>query len=435
MRKLLVILLFMLLAVPAHAIEAEDIDFGGFVRLRGYSMENMWSFNDDADFDNWSVFRLMTSLHAGMALSDDVGVFVQIANQNYSEGVTYNSAVVDRWEEDNNSNKIFVDNAYIDVNRFFGMPVNLRLGRQNLMYGTGFVLFDGQSQYASTSVYFDGVKLTWDITEKAKLDLLYFKDQEFNRSDGADDDITLSGAYFTGKCPVVGGQQELYVLNRKDEGFGKDIWMYGLRLSDKFSIGLDYSAEIAYQDGKMDEDTGLDQDALGYKLEAGWTFADIGIKPRLFAGYTFLSGDNDLLDGESHAWDVFYGGWPQFGDLLAWVFVNGPAGAANSATGFSSTASVIGEAAYTNLILPKVGISCFIGPVAAEVSYTKLTIDEPIGGVDDDFGDYYQIQAKYAYNKNLSFAAYAAMIEPGDAFAAPGDDTVYETFWETRVNF
>ncbi len=62
-------------------------------------------------------------------------------------------------EGDNRDNKIFLDNAYIEARNMFNLPVDLTLGRQNLIYGSGFVILDGQSQFASTSIYFDGVKL------------------------------------------------------------------------------------------------------------------------------------------------------------------------------------------------------------------------------------------------------------------------------------
>lgn len=458
MKKFLLVFLLMLLAFPAYAAEpacpGPDVDLGGAVKLRGYSMDNFWDFNRTNHTDNWEMFRLYSSVFGSVDLGDNVLGYIQLSNQTYGEGDYTNI----RYEaQDNSSNKVFVDNAYIDINKIFESPLSFRMGRQNLMYGSGFVIFDGQSQFASTSLYFDGVKMTLDITDKAKIDFLYMKDQEYNTANSPRDDITLSGAYFTGKCPVLGGTQEIYVLNRLDEEFtfpattgirgDKDIWMYGLRLSDKFAVGLDYSAEIAYQDGELNDDADIDQEALGYKLDTGWTF-DTPVKPRIFAGYAFMSGDNNFSDGESNAWDVFYGGWPQFGDLLAWTFVNtGPnVSAADAVTGFKNISSQPGEAAFTNLMLPKVGVSAVAGNVFAELSYTKILIDEPVNVSSHDFGDYYQLTAKYPYNKYLTFGVYAAMIDPGNAFDGPiydannaviavEDDHSYEAYWETQIKF
>lgn len=474
MKKLLLVLLIFLLAVPAYAMEMPNLDFGGHVRFRGYNMNNIFSFDHNVvpKISDYNMFRLQSELHARADVGDHVTAYVRFSNQNYGSGVSFPGAysvpvldskgdpvlddygkpikiegLHDAYAKENFSDKVFVENAYIDVNSIFNLPVDFRFGRQNLMYGSGFVVFDGQSQFASTSVYFDGVKMTWNITNGTKLDLFYMKDQE-NKTNSRDD-ITLTGAYFTTHCPIIGGQQELYILNKNDQSGpmdmttgkltydGKNIYMYGLRLSNKYSCGVDYSGEFAYQGGKYDQTKHIDQDAMGYKLELGYT-ADMleKITPRIFVGYTYLSG-NKTSTTRNEAWDVFYGGWPQYGDLLAWVYVNLPPQARPvQPYQYNRMASVSEEVAYTNLRLPSVGLSTKYGPVSAKFTYTKLEFDRVPTNRSHDFGDYYQLQAKYQYNKYLSFAAYAAMIDPGKYFTEQGHhNTAYEAFWETRLDF
>lgn len=446
MKKFILGMLVVLLAIPAYAAQGPDLDFSGYVRLRGYQFENFWDFNSNDDWDNWSVFRLKASLQAKASFDEYLSAVIRITNQNYGEGVTYAGA----WEADNISNKMFLDNAYIDMRYFAELPLHLRLGRQNVMYGSGFVVFDGQSQYASTSLYFDGIKATLEPRDNWKLDILYLKDQENNRDNDSDDDITLSGFYFTGHCPVLGGQQEVYLLNKSDEGTGvsnaysgKDIWMAGLRLTDKFDCGIDYSIEGAYQWGDFDEGANIDQEAWGLKTELGYTLKDVDYTPRFFIGYTYMSGD-DPDTSEYEGWDSFYGGWPQYGDLLAWMYVAIPPNTAADPTGFLTNASTTGEANYTNLQMPCIGASAKFGDLFVKASYTMLTIDEvQTPGTDDDLGDYYQLTAKYMYTKNLSFSLYAGLIDPGDAvddyFAANGipldPDEAYEVYWEARLDF
>ena len=419
---------------------AKRVSLGGQVTFRGYNLQNVWDFNDEVDSDNWDTFRLKGSLKATVKATDDVTAVVQLTDQTYGE----NTGV-----GDNVDNKIFLDNAYIEARNLFGVPVDGTFGRQNLIYGSGFVVLDGQSQFASTSIYFDGIKLRWHLTDTMTLDGLYMKDQENQRADDADgnttpdnrgDDITLSGAYFTSnKCPMV-GKSELYILNRNDEYFGKDIWMYGARVSNKLENGFDYSLEGAIQRG--DANRTLDQDAFGYKLDGGYTVKAVSMTPRFYLGYAFMSGDENASDQESNQWDVFYGGWPQFGDLMAWKYLNLPS-TANSLkgvySGYNAYSNVIGEAIYSNFSIATLGASAnLLKNFSVNLSYSLLTFDEVAAGMDDDFGDYYQTTLKYQYNKQLSFSLYAALLSPGDAFKfsadAPMDDAT-EAYWETEYKF
>lgn len=429
MKKRLGLVLALLLVIPsvAMAIDIANVQLGGQVLMRGYALENMWFYNSDNEADQWDVFRIKGSLNMNVDLGDDVSAFIQLTNQTYGEGVSD--------DLDNQSNKVFLDNAYILAKNILG-PISLKIGRQNMIYGSGFVILDGQSQFASTSIYFDGVKATADLSENISIDAFYMKDQENTRSDLVDDDVTLMGLYLTTKgCPVIGGKQEFYALNREDENSTKDIWTYGIRVSDKFDFGLDYAGEVAIQTGTSAVN-GIDQDALGYKLDLGYTF-DIDLKPRIYGQYAFLSGDEAGSTDEWEGWDVMYGGWPQFGDLLAWAYVFGPSAVADPA------ASTGGEAAYTNLIISTIGLSCNIDDkVFPNFSYSQLRFDEDnnavvYGVTDDDFGKYYQLNVKYQYSKMLGFSAYYAIIQPGDGIEMllGSDDDAQEFYWEASVKF
>lgn len=435
----------------------ESVSIGGEVRVRGYYFDNFYDLDDDGDTDRWDVLRHKTSIWLQVDPSEKVSGYVKISNQNYGEGVT----AADKWEVDNKSNKLFVDNAYVDVKEMFDLPVAARIGRQDVMYGSGFVLFDGNSDVASTSFYLDGLKLGWSITDNVLLDGLYFKDWEGNRDNASDDDITLSGGYLTvKKCPLTGAQDEFYILNRNDENIDKDIWMYGLRISDKLDSGFDYSLEGAIQRGYAYRDPVtdklVDQEALGYKLGAGYTFKNTEMKPRLYLGYAFLSGDEDPDDNNNERWDVFYGGWPQFGDIISWKYINTYSISCNKATNqygpnaigtsydptYYQLSSTKGEDVYSNFSIAALGVKAeLFKNFTADLSYMLMTADETAPGYDDDIGDVYQLGLKYMYNPKLSFSLYAGIFEPGDAFDDPAtaadenDDTAKEFFIEADFKF
>jgi len=432
LKNIILIILHMLPSI-LFSQNIENIKIGGEIRMRGYDLQNIWDFDDSNDWDNWSVFRHRTSINLSVKLENNISGYIKIANQNYGEGLTRLSN--DRWEEDNKSNKIFVDNAYINIDEIFTFPINVRFGRQNLMYGSGFVLFDGQSQFASTSVYFDGIKLSWDINKHGKLDFLYFKDEERKVDNKSNDDISLRGIYLNYKIPAIGKNQDVYILNRIDESMNKNIFMYGGRISDKMDCGFDYSLEGAIQNGDFGKS--LKHNAFGGKFDLGFTFKNIFAQPRVFLNYVSLSGDDKTTSDTNEAWDVYYGGWPQFGDLLAWKYVNlGPLNVISVYDSlYNSGSSTIGEAVYSNFNLMTIGFNFqLFEKLSAKISVSQILINETDNNLSDQFGNLFQLNANYRYSDNLSFRLYAGLLQPGKTFVL-NKDNASEVFWETKLNF
>ena len=438
MKHPLAAVLVVLLLDSAHALAADgpELRMGGEVRMRGYDLKNMWTSNSSVGTDDWSVFRLRASLFARVSLERGVAGYLKITNQNFGEGVTAQQA--DKWEVDNQSSKLFLDNAYIDITRLFDLPFNLRVGRQDVIYGTGFVLFDGQSQFGSTSAYLDGIRaqiLPWG---GVSLDVLYFKDEERDRANSAHDDITLAGLYLSApgaRHPALPGSGEVYVLNRRDGKNDKDITMVGVRLARGAKSGLDYGLEGAVQRG--DFVGGISQEAFGTKCEVGFRFGTLPWAPRVFAGLVWLSGDDPATEGTSERWDAFYGGWPQFGDLLAWKYIN--LGTANDISrydpGYASGSTVTAEVVYSNVRIPAIGVSVRpLEKLSVEVSAAPMSVEYTAEDLPKDFGDYYQLFSAYRYSDHLGFALYGALLEPGGAFG-PAPDLVHEVFWEFDLDF
>jgi len=418
---------------PSAESDVAGLTIGGQVRVRGYTLENMWDLDGADDGDRWSVLRNRARLFARAELPRGVRGFVRLANQNWGAGVT-DADTTDRWEADNKSGKLFVDAAWLELTGAFGLPVDVRCGRQDLVYGNGFVLCDGQSHLASTANYLDGVRLAVSPHAAWSLDLLYFKEQERQRSDAAPDDVTLMGAYLAHREPDGEGAGDLYLLRREDQGLGKDVLLYGARVAGRLGATLDYSLEGGLQRGDLAP--AVRQEAWGGKAEIGFApqGAPAGLRPYL--GFVGLSGDDAGTPATGERWDVYYGGWPQFGDLLAWTYLN--LGGGNAVTAFDPAYAVgsnqSGEVVYGNLLMPTAGVD--LHPCAgleARVSFSRLRAHRVLSG-SDAIGDYYQLRMRYAYSPQLSLGLYAALLAPGDAYG-PGADTAHELYWETLLKF
>jgi hypothetical protein len=281
----------------------------------------------------------------------------------------------------------------------------------------------------------DGVRTVWRLREDTAIDALYFKDEEKRRDNAVPDDITLTGLYLTSTATLPAGKQELYALGRVDEFIGKEIYMFGARLSNAYDLGIDYSAEGAWQTGNFS--VGIDQSAWGLKLDLGFKLKDVAASPRLSGGFVRLTGNDYETPGKNEAWDVFYGGWPQYGDLLAWKYIN--VGADNAIAiydpGYALGSTVGAEAVYSNFNMLTGSIDVWpLSGLKAGVSYSKLVADHTAGGADTEIGDYYQLTAEYRYSKHLTFGLYAALIDPGAAFGGRNDPAA-EAFWDITLSF
>jgi len=124
MKRLLVLFLMLFLCTPAVAGNMTDnIDFAGHVRFRGYDLQNMWTFNEDADWDNWNTYRLRSSIQFKATPSENISGFLKLSNQTYGNGVSN--------ADDNTSNKVFVDNAFLTVSacKIISWPIFIHAGR------------------------------------------------------------------------------------------------------------------------------------------------------------------------------------------------------------------------------------------------------------------------------------------------------------------
>jgi hypothetical protein len=298
---------------------------------------------------------------------------------------------------------------------------------------------------ASTSLYFDGVKVTWQIKDKMDVDFLYFKDQENRREDAIDDDITLMGLYVTAK--LLPGQQELYLLHKDQQDLNgtvppeKSIYLIGARVSNKMTSGLDYALEGGMETGKYDDRNNIDQEAYAVKADLGYTLK-AKTDPRVFCGFAYLSGDKDSTGDTNEGWDSFYGGWPIYGDLLAWKYLtnipyapHGQNVLGNAYANYEVGSNVVGEVMYSNMMIYTLGAG-FVprSDISAKLTGSYIELDKTFIGVSDEFGYYYQLDTKYNYSEILSFSLYAAMIDAGKAFE-PYRDNAFEVFWETSLKF
>ena len=350
MKRPLIVVASLLLVCGAYA-ELQNVDVGGEVRIRARYWSNTYETGingpgeiripnffvpkrpigpfgvvsrydwDDRDND-LDFVEQRTRLNVKADFTNEVKAFIELESydiwgedfrSNYITGAD-NRAVT--------TNDVEVYQAYIETDETFGLPLRLRIGRQEMKMGKGWLVDDITTALIGRS--FDGVRATYS-TDTLDVDAWFSKLNETGANE-EDGDIDFYGIYATCKA-VEWLNASVYWMYIRDGGSRNDTnfvapieWLedvfnlddydptnmhtVGLRLFGNTS-GFDYDLEAAYQFGNADSvgfgfkptgflygDDGADYDAFAADLEVGYTI-DMAWNPRVYIGGAFFEGEDN----------------------------------------------------------------------------------------------------------------------------------------------
>ena len=221
-------------------------------------------------------------------------------------------------------NEALFDQLYVDWKGNLVVPAEVRIGRQDIRLGDGWLVRRGTPLDSSRTNFFDAVKGTLTLDDHhSDIELVYLR----NHSNSSwlarpfnDDDLDLSEQDATGV--IVYGRQRrwadieldsYFIFKHNDrvlsKGSDADIYTFGTRAAGRLHARWTYTAEFAPQFGYKDE-TNLDafggRALFSYALEDTW-------QSSLRLGYEYRSGDDD----PNGAFDIL---WGRNGDNLANIF-------------------------------------------------------------------------------------------------------------------
>ncbi|MBL7648178.1 MAG: alginate export family protein [Candidatus Hydrogenedentes bacterium] len=304
--KILMVAVLALGTVAAAQAELQNVEVGGSVRIRG----NWFDFDDNAFINAGEEFANVeqrTRLNVKADFTDEVSVFIEFDSyENWGDNFRSNYVTgVDGFGGDD----VELYQSYIEINNAWGLPIRTRIGRQELEFGSEWLLGNQDTASVFTGLSFDGIRTSY-TADSFTVDVLSMKLSEtFNNF--ADGDTNLYAIYgsYIGLEDWQFDAYWMYVM--EDEGDNGaatvaegvlgaaagdvDLHTIGLRGAGTYGA-FDLESEIAYQFGEIDVDNGgffgdddLEYDALAFNLEAGYTF-DITWTPRVYLGAAFFEG-------------------------------------------------------------------------------------------------------------------------------------------------
>jgi len=404
---ILITILMVSFAFPYSESDLFDFNF----QLRHRFENNSKDLNKDTKADSFNLLR--TRLGITFTPAKNVAAFVQFQDsRNFGEELNTLT--------DGTANKFDLHQAYFTADKFFGLPVRIKLGRMEMSYGSERLL--GTVDWSNIGRSFDGVVFTVH-SNKMLIDLFSMKETE-DRQLGDIGDKDLMGIYGRFKL-IPDYKTDAYVLiqsikpltdveelNRITAG----IYVKGSH--GKFSHEL----EFAYQTGKIFLGSELDIKAMMAAWSFNFLLSDSGVMPSISAGVSYLSGDKDNTDTTYGTFDTLYATNHKFYGFMDY-FTNIPANT------FGLGLMDI-YAGVTVKPLDKTTINLNYHNFTTASDYTlNTTVTSKNIGSEIDF------TAKYKYNKLISFVFGASFFTPGDIFKEKiGEDSGSWIYFMTVFN-
>jgi hypothetical protein len=343
--KIVLVMTAVLMFATASYAEITNTN-GLYFRLRQETWDNMFDMTKSdvpgaapAARQDETFWRLKSSAWDKLDFDKQYGVFAKITNEARYFMTSNTASQVGLLGDE-----FLFDNLYVYANKPAGLPVDLTIGRQDLLgvFGEGFLIMDGTPLDGSRTFYFNAARALVTINDRYNVDLDYIFTQE--------NDVALP-EYSMYKQNAVGSKRR--ALNSYDEkaavvyGRGKVtdnvtvepyyIWKeeatphganpatkpalrlgtYGARAVVGFGEGWKARAEYALQSGKYNDAAATKREGNGGYAYVGRTYDNVAMKPSWDLGYITMSGDDQSTTNKNESFDPLFARYPQISELYS----------------------------------------------------------------------------------------------------------------------
>ena len=268
--------------------ELQNVEVGGGIRIRGnwYDLDNT--------LPEVAFVEQRTRLNFKADFTDNVSTFIEVDNYG-NWGTDFRSDYLTGLDGAGGGD-VSLYQAYIEANEMWGTPLRLRVGRQELQFGSQWLVGVNDASSFFQGLSFDAIRLDY-TTDQFTVAAFASKLAEGLDDLYSESDVDFYGIYgsYTGIEDVTIDAYWLFV--RDDGGRAAnvevDIHTIGLRGAGKIGA-FDFESEVAYQFGDVERPGGNDPDYgnLAANVEVGYTF-DATIQPRIYLGGAYFGGDAD----------------------------------------------------------------------------------------------------------------------------------------------
>jgi len=426
-------LCFLTIFVISQAIAQDtgsSFKWGFRERIRNTYLNNLFTFDDTKD-DETDMIRVRTNLWGKYTLNSHLSFFLQLTNE-------FRPYLIDPKDRDFTFDEIIIDNLYFDWTSGGENPISLRVGRQNLIYGEGFILLEGAPWDGSRAIYHDAIKLSIkrgsttidflgisNTREEERLPVIRGeklsngelkgqpKDQPMN--DGLEQAL---GVYAIHKCQTGARLDAYYIFKTEDPDpiipvspitDQLKLNTLGGRLAKPLNERFSLTTEWAYQFGTQGD---FNQRSFGGYAYLSYLLQKQS-KGAITGGLIYLSGDDpDTKDNEG--WNPLFSRWPKWSELYIYSQIIETIDGAKKVAFWTNT--------FSPYIKYAVNLSKMINFSATYYHLNAIHgryIGDHLSGTTR--GDEIQLLFKFNINKFLTAHFLYDRFFPGDFYDGPRD--------------
>jgi hypothetical protein len=298
--------------------------FGYDQRFRNEIWTNIQDQNAKTKDDKkWNTFRqrLWVSIPLG---TDNIQLYARFLSQ-FTK--TSTPSIPLNWDE------VIFDSLYLSFKKIFLPGLSMKVGRQDMSFGEGFILMDGSACDGPRTGYFNAVDITYS-RKGSKVDLIGIlnpRQDRFlpiihNQHKYLNEwDEQAVGIYYRDRNLKKTDLDIYYFLKKEIHDFrtaanpqfnpGGHINTVGMRIIHRFEKGFTATGELALQRGWQHPDTRIQAwSAYGYLKKQ----FEVRLNPYILGGYWALSGDDPSSSGMYEGWDPLFARWPKWGGMYPW---------------------------------------------------------------------------------------------------------------------
>jgi len=285
--------------VPAEEVKTAEKSWKDMIKL-GVEDRFRYEYKSNFDFDSsrddkGDLFFNRLRANCRIGFTDKAELFVEGMDSRVSANDIKKPAQADEFD---------LYQGYLDFQDILDLPLEIKIGRQEMKYGKGRLI--SSSTWANRLTSFDAGILRFKkngfYADAFYGQIVQYDEIRFNNSSK---DLSIKGIYCGYQAEKDAPQYEAYYINNINVASSNDVHRHTTGARTVLPVGMGWTADLegCYQFG---EEGPKDVSAYALHADASRTFEDAAWKPKVAIEYNYASGDKNSKDNKINTFVPVY---------------------------------------------------------------------------------------------------------------------------------